>query len=134
MVTNGNSQRVGFLDDGSVVNEIADAEVLQAGDGRKLVMYPGDDTESVRVTGSGTGHFDLTLAIAKQDMSIYNVKYRNVSVLPDTVGTIDATGTAYPLEVDDDGDGTVDRVESPSEITVSRRSMVYLPVVLRNSP
>lgn len=132
MVTNSSNQRVGFLDDGSVVNEINDAEVLQASDGRKLVLYPGRDTESVMVTGSGVGEFDLTLAIAKTDGSTHNVAYRNVSVLTDTVGTIDATNTAYPLEIDDDGNDTIDRVELPSSITVSWPGMVYLPLVVKN--
>jgi outer membrane protein assembly factor BamB len=132
LITNSSNQRVGFLDDGTVVNEVADAEVIQSSDGRKIALYPGRDTESVLVTGSGSGNFDLTLAIAKPDGSTHNVEYRNISVSADTVGTIDATNTTYLLELDDDGNGTVDRTESPSDITVHWPGMLYLPLVLRN--
>jgi hypothetical protein len=132
MVINSSNQRVGFLDDGSVIAEITDAEVMQASDERKLILYPGDDTESVTVTGAGTGHFDLTLAIAKRDGSTHNVKYRDVPVWPDTIGTIDATSAEYLLEMDDDGDGTIDRIESPSDITIRESPKVHLPLLLRN--
>ena len=118
MVSNNNSQRVGFLDNGSIVNEIPDAEVMQADDGRKAVLYPGQNTTSVTVTGSGAGYFDLSLAMGKTDGFTHNVKYRNVSVVTDTVGTIDATNMAYILRIDDNGDGAIDRTIEPNDIAV----------------
>jgi hypothetical protein len=132
LVTTGSGARVGILDDGTIVNEIPDAEVLQAADGRKLILYPGRDTEAVELTGIGSGHFDLTLALAKSDGTTHSVRYRNVPVKPETVGMIDATDDDYALALDDDGDGTVDRVESPSDVTVSHPGAIYLPLLMKS--
>jgi hypothetical protein len=132
LVTNTSNQRAGFLDDGSIVNEIADSEALQAGDGRKLVLYPGRDTKTITVTGSGDGHFDLTLAIGKADGSTHNVRYHNITVFTDTVGTIDAADSTYSLVIDDNGDGVIDRVELPSSTTIIWPGTAYLPVIFKH--
>jgi hypothetical protein len=124
-------RRAGFLDDGSTVLEIPDAEVAES-DGAKIVLYPGIDTNYVELTGTGNGTFDLILSISVPDPGVHTVVYENVSVTISTTGKIDVASGQYTLALDDDGDGTTDRNIQPIEEIRTFIYWVYLPIVMRS--
>ena len=140
MVINSSGQRAGFLDDGSIVAEIPDAESAQGAGEGKIVFFPGDDIQSIVVNGSGTAAagvgaqqstFTMRFAIGKPDGTVHDVEYDNIPIEPDSVGTIDVTGSSYVLHMDDNGDGTPDRAVRPDRVSlVLGGGMVYLPVVI----
>lgn len=113
LATNSQGQRVGILPDGTVLTEIPDSEVA-VDEGAKLIVYPGTDTESVTVSGTGEGVFDLTLALSEAKSTEINaVIYEDVPVSASTIGEVDLEG-GFELVLDDDGDGSVDRTVMPS--------------------
>jgi hypothetical protein len=116
LATNASGQRAGFLDDGTIVQEIPGAQVLSSPNGR-LVLYPGTNTRTIRVKGAATGTFSLDLALSRN--SSVRAGYRNVQVFATTIGLIDAGDTTYTLSLDDNGDGVPDRQKPPDELTIS---------------
>jgi hypothetical protein len=124
-------RRAGFLDDGSTVLEIPDAEVAES-DGSKLVLYPGTDTNYVELTGAGNGTFDLIISISVPDPEVHTVVYEDVSVTTSTTGKIDVASGQYTLALDDDGDGTTDRNIEPIEEIRTRIYRVYLPAIMKS--
>jgi hypothetical protein len=130
LVTNERGERAGFLDDGSIIQEIEDAEVLSR-DSAKIVLYPGSDTANVRVKGTDAGTYDLKLALSTEGRQTAQVEYLNVPVTSDTVGVVDAQDKDYVMEIDENGDGIVDSTRLPDNITIVGPT-VYLPLILRD--
>jgi alpha-tubulin suppressor-like RCC1 family protein len=128
LIENNSNQRAGFLNDGSIITEIPGSDAAQTSNGKKLVIYPGQDTKTVTLKGTGTGTFDLTLAIGKADSTTHNIKYRNVPITANAVGIIDAQSTLYLIKIDDNGDGNPDRTITPNEIIVKWPGIAYLPI------
>jgi len=129
LVTNAQGQRAGFLDDGTIVSEITDAQVLEQ-DGKKIVVYPGYDTSSIRVKGVSMGIFSLELFLAKEEGTIF-VKYSDVPVDSSTVGIVKAQDVNYAMQIDTNGDGVIDEERLPDEVCFLKPYAIYLPLVVK---
>jgi hypothetical protein len=130
-VVDSGGRRAGFLDDGSVVTEIPDAEVFEV-DGDKALLYPGADTASVELSGTDTGTFSLVVSLSRPGAEVHTVTYSNISVTSDTTGEIDVASGQYTLALDDDGDGTTDRNIQPTEEIRTRIYWTYLPAAMKD--
>jgi len=128
----GSGRRAGFLEDGTVVAEIPDAEIAE-NNGTKVVLYPGTDTANVEIKGVETGTFDLIVSLSRQDAEVHTVIYESVSVTANTKGEIDVVSGQYTLALDDDGDGTTDRTIQPTEEIRTHIKWLYLPAVMKDS-
>lgn len=122
IVENSSGQRAGFLDDGSVVQEIQGAQIVRT-DELKIVLYPGTDTQTIRVRGTGVGEIDLLFAFMNGDIAI-KAQYLNVPTNPSMVGTIDTDDSSYVMQIDENGDGSIDATKAPDSLTVSRPTQV----------
>jgi len=103
--------RAGFREDGTILTEIANAEVFQEGD-TKVVIYPGNNTKEVRVFGTGNGEFDLDVDVFHGE-KLNTVFYDDVPINSGAEGRIDVTLEELILEIDDDGDTIYDREVVP---------------------
>jgi len=124
-------RRAGFLNDGTIVTEIPDAEVAQIGEA-KVVLYSGEDTAEIEIKGTGSGTFDLIISISMTGPEAHTIVYNDVAVFTTTVGTIDVSSGQYTLTIDDNNDGTTDRNIQPNEEVRIHFYSVYLPLGLNN--
>ena len=131
LVTDSSGQRAGFLDDGTIVQEIEETQVLSR-DSMKFVFYPGSDTDTVRVKGTTAGTFNLSLALSRGGGYTAKVEYLDVPVTSDTVGTVDAQDEDYIMDVDENGDGVVDSTRPPDSIIIVKPYTVYIPLIMKN--
>jgi hypothetical protein len=118
LVTNNQGQRAGFLDDGTIVQEIPDARAVE-NQGGKVVIYPGTNTQTVRIKATDHGTMRLRLALARDDGAAVSAMYQDVPLFPNTTGMVDVRDTTYTLSLDDNGDGVPDRRKPPDELTIS---------------
>jgi len=128
-VVDGKGRRAGFLDNGTPILEIPDSEVVEH-NGTKVILYPGTDTASVRLTGTENGTFDLIMSISVPGSEVHTVIYDDVPVVTNTAGEIDASHGQYTLMLDDNGDGEIDRNVNPTEEIWTYIWSVYLPVII----
>ncbi len=131
-VVDSSGRRAGFLDDGAPVGEIPNAEAF-ALDSAKFVLYSGEDTASIELTGTGTGTFDLIVSLSQPASEVHTATYLDVPITPATKGTIDAAGGNYTLALDDDGDGIPDRNIEPTEVFRADFARVHLPATMRGN-
>lgn len=131
LVTNSQGQRLGFLDNGTIVQEIEGAQIIDQ-DGLRILLYPGTDTATVRTKGTADGTFDLKFAIPKGVGWAVKVEYLDVPVTSDTVGIVDAQDEDFVMYVDENEDGIVDSTRLPDNITIFETYAVYLPFILKN--
>ncbi len=121
LVTNTSGQSVGFLDDGSLVQEIPDARAVKV-DEDKLVLFPADNTVTIRVKGIAYGMMKLNLELTNQNGTPMSASYPNIPINATTIGTLDSANSSLALMLDDNGDGVIDRivhpVESPGEASI----------------
>ena len=133
-VKNDAGQHIGFNPDGSIVNEIGGARVSHTSGGEKLITYPGHGTALVEIFGYDSGTFNLELTLVNADRSMDVVRYTNVPVTQHTTGVVDAQGSGYILELDDDGNGSVDRVVAPTDVDkLTPGSRLFLPLAVGSS-
>ncbi|MDY6876162.1 MAG: kelch repeat-containing protein [Chloroflexota bacterium] len=130
LVTDSQGRQVGFLDDGSIVQEIEGSEVVNR-DGKKFVLYPGSDTATVRIRGTADATFDLNMTLSRGGSVAAKVEYLNVPVTSATISTIDANDEDYIMNMDEDGDGVVDSTRAPDSIEVVTPT-IYLPLIMKN--
>lgn len=129
-VVDETGRRAGFLDDGSPILEIPDAEVAER-NGAKIILYPGTNTQSVELIGTGSGTFDLIVIISVSGNQVHSINYQDVSIIADATGKIDVASGQYTLVMDDNGDGTTDREIQPDEEIRKQIYQVYLPIITK---
>jgi PKD repeat protein len=129
LVSNSKGQRLGFLDDGTPIQEIAGAQIIQHGS-LKFLLYPGTDTAQVSVKGIGSGTFDLLFTLSKGSTAT-KVEYLNVPTSSTMVGKVDANNEQYLMFIDQNGDGTIDSTRTPDDVTTIRPQRLYLPLIGR---
>lgn len=116
LVSNSLGQRVGLLDNGTVVQEFGEARVVTQ-DVLKTLFYTGNDTATIRVRGVSEGAFNLIFTLAVND-TVVSTEYLGVPTTASMVGTIDTSDKRYVLAIDEDGDGTVDLTREPDKLSV----------------
>lgn len=132
-VTDSQGRTSGFLDDGTIINQIPDAEIIDdSGHGHRAIVYPGHDTELIEVKGFESGTFDLMFSVSRPDPEILSLKYGNVAVSALSFGYIDMTANEFLLRLDFDGDGTIDQTIEPiEEIHTPITYQSLLPMIVR---
>lgn len=121
LVTNPAGQQAGFLENGQIVDEIPDAQVLTLGE-KRIVLYPGQDVWEVNVFGYANGTMNLNATFAQGPSTGITVSYSNVQVTQGMVATTTSSDSQYILEVDTNGDNVTDRSIAPNEILLINES------------
>ncbi|MCK4403990.1 MAG: SBBP repeat-containing protein [candidate division Zixibacteria bacterium] len=119
LLTDEYGRRVGFVDGISFVNEIPGAEVifLDGGNGDTLAFYdaPKDLNYTVNYFGDDIGLMNAEVLKPKSEETAITLSYVGVEVSPDMVATLLVDSTEdYNLNIDEDGDGTIDTVINPT--------------------
>ena len=119
LLTDEYGRRVGFVDGISFVNEIPEAEVIfmDGGNGDTLFFYdvPKDLNYTVNYFGNDIGLMDAEVLKPKSEETAITLSYVGVEVSPDMVATLLVDSTEdYNLNIDEDGDGTIDTVINPT--------------------
>jgi len=130
MVANSLGQRLGFLDNGTIVQEIEGAQIVSR-DGLKFLLYPGSNTANVRIKGITAGTFDLLFTLSKGNTAV-EVEYLGVATNSSMVGTVDPGDGRYMMAIDLNGDGIIDLTRAPDRIKIiGPQYQLYLPVLLK---
>lgn len=116
LVTNQAGQRVGFLDDGTIVEEIPDARAVVQGD-TKIVLYPGSDTAHIRLKGAGDGTANLHMVLTQPEGGSTALSYRDIPVRTTSVGELSVVDHFTQLRMDQDADGAVDDFFRPMSVS-----------------
>ena len=122
VVENDQGQRAGYLADGTKVNEISGAVVEQvvtdsaAGENATYVAVPPGETYTASITASGGGGVDFEHAIPTENSKAEINKAEDMSFTDASSGAYDET--EKQIELDKDGDGTVDETISTESSTI----------------
>ena len=113
LLTDNNGRRVGFISDSVQVNEIpgAQIEVFQTGENDSGYYYIVDNSldYTVSIHAFDEGVMDAEVIVPTSENSVISYSYDSVSVAPNWTGTIISNPTSnYNLQVDSNGDGTID--------------------------
>ncbi|CAB1056387.1 Flagellar hook-length control protein FliK, partial [Olavius sp. associated proteobacterium Delta 1] len=101
-----------------------------------LVASIASSTYTVRLTGTGTGTFDLSIALPAGDGEVRFLTYRDLPVTNGSGGTFTLSMTGvnvFDLELDTDGDGTVDFTASPATDEIFVEEGPHLVSVVQNA-
>lgn len=125
LVTNSAGQRTGFLEDGSIVQEIPGAAAVQEGEA-KYVWFPPDPQAKISYKGTGDGAFTLDLITADEANTGTEIVFENVPVASGASGQIVSSGDQRLLTVSGkQGERTV----LPSKITkITAEGDIELPI------
>ena len=103
-VTDKEGRRAGFLEDGKIVEEIAGARAVDAGES-KYVIIPLVPDLKVDLKGNGQGLMTVELAYTKGDV-LQDMAFYDVPIEPETAGSVNLTPSQPVLELDTPGVGT----------------------------
>lgn len=112
MVTNQEGQRVGMLDNGSLVQDIPGSRVIIVGE-EKYVFYPPTSATTTRLKGTGTGTMTVEMITNDGNKAGHEVVYKDVPVTRNAVAQVSSADTQATLNVDNNGDGRVDQSRRP---------------------
>ena len=113
LITDRNGRRIGFLGD-RFMDEIPDAYALVS-DEREYYHLPLGEY-SVVITAFEEGEIDFDIVVNDEGEATY-IFYRDTPVSHSTVAYSDlAGGEESELRIDENGDGTIDRISAPDEI------------------
>lgn len=130
VVKNSEGKRVGFLQDGTILEEIPGSQVGMLDDDR-VILYPDADGTTIHVTSSTTTTTSLYAGIAARDNSIILATHHDVSLGAEAQATLDMSEKPYPLAIDNDGDGKVDETLDATAIeSIMTVEKVYLPAIV----
>jgi len=97
--------------------EITNSYYEEIGEVKYLGM-PADDTYTIALEGTGTGTFTYEIDYVEGDEAVTTYAFEDVPVTPELVGTMTIDETAETiaplLNLDNNGDGTIDQVLTPS--------------------
>jgi formylglycine-generating enzyme required for sulfatase activity len=147
LVINDQGERTGWVDEGTIVQQIPDSGTLQTSGLNAVWFAPDADAQAARcdfvwrpsVGQSADGRMAaaaesittrLTLHLAGT-AAMHTVDYDNLTVPAGGRASVYLSDTTYTLRVDDNGDGYTDRTVLPSAITTTQRQLAYLPLVVR---
>ena len=114
MITDQDGRYAGPLDDGSIVNDIPNADYIALGE-HKTVYLPDDDGQAytIKLRGTGDGAFTVKVETIDDSNTTGVQIFPNVPVSPQLAGSIVSDNAQVQLQLDLNGDGTVDQVLSP---------------------
>jgi hypothetical protein len=106
--------RTGLLPDGSIENNIPNAELAVFGEQKFLYLPDEAEIPAVNLTGSGNGTFSLSLSQVKGSKVVSTSAYYHLPVTPQLKGTLSLSSPT--LNLDNDGNGTVDQKLKPEVV------------------
>lgn len=115
-LTDAQGNRLGYDGQGGFELKIPAASYYLDGD--KKTVYLNKDNYDLRINGTGEGFMTYTLQEYNQsDALVKTIRFEDVSITPKTIITSN-TDVDHPivLQVDDNGDGTVDRIIEPTVV------------------
>jgi hypothetical protein len=115
LVSNEAGQRSGFLENGQIVEEIPDSKVFLLGEERHI-LYPGNNSSQISVFGYAEGKMNLFTTLSQGIGTGISIRYTDVDVTQGMMATVGSSSNQYPLEIDTNGDGTIDQSLLPDEI------------------
>lgn len=115
LVTNQAGQRTGVLEDGVVVKEIPDSDVLIAGD-EQFVFYPADSGVIMTLKGTGTGTMTVEMVTNEGANSAKVASYVDVPVIPDMVAQSSPSDPEPKLSIDTNADGRDVQTRLPDQV------------------
>jgi len=130
------SQHLG-LKDGEIEYTIPHAYLFEGEDGSEIALIRDATSDyEIRIIGQGTAICDVVLATTQTDGTGTLVSYENLTIQDGMIASlvVEQSTTDFVLEVDSDGNGTVDDTVLPDSIEELSLSYIYLPLVLRNYP
>ncbi len=129
-VTDQNGKRLGFAEDGSLQKDIPGADFNVFGD-HKFVFLPEGEGETYQINLKGTGQGNFTLGISNVDggQVLGSINFVNLPVSSTTIGTLDLYAEQPTLNLDTDGNGTIDQTILPSSILDANESQDLIPPV-----
>ena len=116
LITDENGRKVGILK-GLEVNDIPNATMNIIND-MEVYYLPSDGKYSVQTTGTGNGTQDLSILISEGDGKISHIIYKDnlIQIGSKTYCFIGQGNTNYTMNIDVDGDGTIDQTKEPDYI------------------
>jgi len=113
LITDDNDKHLGRVD-GVFFNEIPSSEYIEL-NGLEVFKIPKDTIYSIKTTGLKEGRFELLLAVSKPDGSVQQIFYDNVETNPGAKSTLKVNAISiFVMELDRDGDGTIDTTIQPT--------------------
>ncbi len=123
----GNETRL--AEDGSVQNDIPGASLQIWGD-HKYLFLPDDEGQQyqIKLKGTGNGTFTLRSKTIVDDQETKTEIFPNLPVTPSLLGMV-LLGEQTQLQLDTDGDGSVDKNILPSSLLNPQQSQDLVPPV-----
>ncbi|MCL4384241.1 hypothetical protein M1116_02215 [Patescibacteria group bacterium] len=110
-------QRAGFLQDGTIVAEITDSQVITDGES-KYIIYPNRLEVKTELFGTGQGTATLDLLTAAGNNTAQEVVYHNIPVTSKTYAFVDSQDPHLKLKIDTQGGTNFDLIQEPDQITI----------------
>jgi len=127
-VTDQDGNKLGLAEDGSIINEILNADFEIWGE-HKFVYLPTDGGQiyNVNINGTDSGIYTIkTEDIQNSQIGITEV-FSNLPVTAQLLGQLDLSAGTTTLSLDVDGDGTTDQSISPSAVLGSDQADDLIP-------
>jgi hypothetical protein len=137
LIVNPAGQRSGYLEDGQVVKEIPGVQVVDIADQRSL-LWEGSEPFKMQARGYQPGSLNLTAVVARGAGYGESLYFPGVMVTQGTRLELDLSQPGAMLNVDLDGDGSMDEKITPLERQVigeaSPEAAAPAPAFLGMSP
>lgn len=121
-VYDSKGNHLGVNNDGEIETEIPNTYLyIPSDDGKELVVIPTTEELSFVITATDEGKFNFSLG--KNEGNTSNkiiVEYHNIEVTNQTIATVNITSTNpnFIMQIDEDGDGTIDTTTEPNNTTI----------------
>ncbi len=102
LVVDANGRMTGFRSDGSLVQEIPEAQALVFGE-EHLVLYPGGMQNTLQISGYAQGTMDLYAFVAQSSGETLELDYSDVAISPGGQMRLDPTESQQPLKITGNG-------------------------------
>ncbi len=121
---------LGFSEDGSLENQIPNAS-FEVFEHNKFVFLPEDEgqTYQINLKGTGEGTFTFKVENVENNQTTETQVFSNIPVSTSLQGTVNESSHQAILNLDINGDNTIDQVVQPSTILNSDESKDLLPPI-----
>ncbi len=131
LITDMSGKKIGFDNKGIPILEIGDGKLVKGPGGQLIVIYPSDGTSLIEIYAYDKNLFDMTVGFNKNNQVTHGIRYRGIPVESVAKGQVDATTDVYLMEIDEDGDGTIDKDVEPDSVEVILNNPLFVPIISR---
>lgn len=127
-VTDQFGNTLGLSEDGSIINEIPNADFEVWGE-HKFIYLPSDSQQdyAVSLQGTDTGTYTIKTNIIQNTEITQTEVFSNLPVTPELLGQVNLSAEQTTLSLDTDGDGSTDQIVEPSAVLDSQESEDLTP-------